>query len=298
MTSLHLGRLRPGDRVASVRRLADITGLNRKTVHRAYAALAKEGFLDVRPGAGTFVAPAADPHRSQDALMHAVNICRGEARSLGLSSSAFADFIHGALNGGLQGLPIVVAECNHEQIEMIGRDVRSGLGVDARPVLLEELVANPTAALAGAWGVVTTDCHRAEVEAATRTVGLPVYRVALDAEFPQAIIRWARSRDVVLAVADERFTGVFLRFLGQLGAPPEVIARVRIVPPSRLRAALRAAGDDAVVLVSPLVHREVESKLPIQARHLAAHWRLAQGTLERLRAELAYDLAAKREGHA
>lgn len=298
MTSLHLGRLRPGDRVASVRRLADITGLNRKTVHRAYAALAREGFLDVRPGAGTFVARTADPHRSQDALMHAVNICRGEARTLGLSSSAFADFIHGALNGGLQGLPLVIAECNHEQIEMIGRDVRSGLGVDARPVLLEDLVANPAGSLAGAWGVVTTDCHRAEVEAAARTVGLPVYRVALDAEFPQAILRWARTRDVVLAVGDERFTGVFLRFLGQLGAAPEVIERVRVVPPSRLRAALRAAGDDAVVLVSPLVLREVESKLPIQARHLAAHWRLAQGTLERLRAELAYDLAAKREGYA
>jgi hypothetical protein len=59
LTSLTLGRLRPGDRVASVRRLADITGLNRKTVHRAYGALIKEGFLDARPGAGTFVAGSA-----------------------------------------------------------------------------------------------------------------------------------------------------------------------------------------------------------------------------------------------
>jgi DNA-binding transcriptional regulator YhcF (GntR family) len=298
MTSLHLGRLRPGDRVASVRRLADITGLNRKTVHRAYATLVKEGFLDARPGAGTFVARAPGPHRSHDALMHAVKLCRGEALSLGLSTSAFADFIHGALNGGLRGLPLVVAECNHEQIDMIRRDVRSGLEANARPVLLDDLVADPAGTLAGAWGVVTTDCHRAEVEAAARTVGLPVYRVALDAEFPQSILRWAKTRDVVMAVGDERFAGVFLRFLGQLGAPPEVIARVRIVVPGRLRTALRAAGDDAVVLVSPLVHDDVESKLPLHARHLAAHWRLAPGALDRLRAELAYDLAAKREGHA
>ncbi len=297
MTSLHLGRLRPGDRVASVRRLADITGLNRKTIHRAYGALAKEGFLDVRPGAGTFVAQSASP-RSQDALTHAVNLCRAEAHALGLSPSAFADFVHGALNGGLNGLPLVIAECNREQIEMIGRDVRTGLGVNARPVLLDDLVADPAGTLASAWGVVTTDCHRAEVEAAARSVGLPVYRVALDAEFPQAILRWARTRDVVLAVGDERFARVFRRFLGQLGATPEVLSRVRIVLPSRLHAVLRAAGDDAVVLVSALVLREVESKLPNQARHLSAHWRLAQGTLERLRAELSYDLAAKREGHA
>lgn len=294
MTSLHLGRIRPGDRVASVRRLADITGLNRKTVHRAYGALVKEGFLDVRPGAGTFVAQSPGANRDQDALLRAVNLCRGEASALGLSSSAFSDFVHGTLNGGLHGLPLVVTECNREQIEMIGRDVRAGLGVSPRPVRLDELVADPATTLAGTWGVVTTDCHRAEVETAARTVGVPVYRVALDPDFPNTILRWARTRGVVMAVGDDRFANVFLRFLGQLGAPEEITARVRIVTPPRLRAALRAAGDDAVVLVSALVHREVEHRIPIGARHLAAHWRLAQGTLERLRAELAYDLAAKR----
>ena len=214
MTSLTLGRLRPGDRVASVRRLADITGLTRKTVHRAYGALVKEGLLDARPGAGTFVAQPAGPRGDQKKLSRAVGICREEAQALGLSSSAYADFVHGALNGGLQGLPVAIAECNREQIEMIRREVGSALGVDARPLLLSELAANPAAALAGAWGVITTDCHRSEVEAAVRTVGLPVYRVALDPKFPQTIIRWATSRGVVIVVADDRFAGVFLRFLG------------------------------------------------------------------------------------
>ncbi len=297
MTSLHLGRLRPGDRVASVRRLADITGLNRKTVHRAYGALVKEGFLDVRPGAGTFVALPAGLRGNQDALTRAINLCRGEAQTLGLSAPAFADFIHGALNGGLRGLPVVVVECNLEQIDMIRRDVGAGLGVAARAVLLHDFCANPQGSLAGAWGVVTTDCHRAEVEAAARTVGLPVYRVALDPVFPQTILRWAATRDVVMAVRDDRFGHVFLRFLGQLGADPKTLARIRIVPPARLRGALREAGEDAVVLVSALALDEVSSKLPPNARHLAAHWRLAQGTLERLRAELAFDLAAKRAAH-
>ena len=297
MTSLHLGRLKPGDRVASVRRLADMTGMNRKTVHRAYRALVAEGILDVRPGAGTYVATALAP-RGHDALLHAVNRCRGEARSLGLTPAAFADFLNGALNGGLGGLPIVVSECNREQIDMIGRELRSGLGVEARAVLLEDLVANPAAALSGAWGVVTTDCHRAEVESATRTVGLPVYRVALDPEFPLAILRWARTRGVIMSVSDDRFAGVFVRFLGQLGASPEVAARVRLVPPSRLRAALTAAADDPVVLVSPLSERDAKASLPAGIRPLSAHWRLAEGTLDRLRAELSYDLAARREGHA
>ena len=56
LTALHVGRLRPGDRVPSVRRLAGLTGVNHKTVHRAYTELAREGILEVRPGSGTFVA--------------------------------------------------------------------------------------------------------------------------------------------------------------------------------------------------------------------------------------------------
>ena len=61
---------------------------------------------------------------------------------------------------------------------------------------------------------------------------------------------------------------------------------------------MREAGNDVVVLVSPLVHGAVASKLPVHTRPLASHWRLTEGTLERLRAELAYDLASKRQGHA
>ena len=40
LIALHFGKLSPGDQVPSVRRLADRTGMNRKTVHRAYTRLA------------------------------------------------------------------------------------------------------------------------------------------------------------------------------------------------------------------------------------------------------------------
>jgi len=297
LTSLHLGRLKPGDRVMSVRRLAGLTGLNRKTIHRAYQALEHEGFLKVRPGAGTYVA-IDDASRSAEELVRSVNRCRGEAHALGLSPSAYADFVHATLNGGLHALPLSIVECNREQIEMIAHELRTGLGVNPRSVLLSELIANPAAATAGTWSVVTTDCHRAEVEAAMRTVGLSVHRVALDPEFPQAVLRWAKARGVVIAVRDERFGEVFLRFLKQLGATDDVLARVSVVPLPRVRAALRELGENAVVLVSPLIEREAEARIPAGARHASAQWRLADGTLDGLRATLAFELAMRRRGHA
>jgi GntR family transcriptional regulator len=298
LTSLHLGRLQPGDRVMSVRRLADVTGMNRKTVHRAYRVLEREGFLSVRPGAGTYVASDAAASRTQDDLVRAMNRSRGEAHALGLTPSVYADFVQSALNGGLQGLPIAVVECNLEQIEMIARDLRDGLGIAPRPVLLADLVDDPVAAVKGTWSVVTTDCHRAEVEAAVRSVGVAVHRVALDAEFPETILRWAKARGVVIVVRDTRFGDVFLRFLGQLGATHEMLARIRVAPLARLRGALREVGDNAAILVSPLVEKEFAAQIPTGARRASAHWRLAEGTLDGLRAALAFDLATKRKGHA
>lgn len=297
LTSLHLGRIKPGDRVMSVRRLAGLTGMNRKTVHRAYRTLEHEGFLDVRPGAGTYVASDRVAARSVDDLVHAVQRCRAEAQTLGLDASAFAEFVNGTLNGGLSGLPVAVVECNLEQIEMISRDLREGLGVSTRAVLLSDLVASP-ALVKDVWSVVTTDCHRAEVEAAVRTTGVTVHRVALDAAFPQTIMRWAQSRGVVIAVRDERFAGVFAPFLRRLGATPEMLERIRVTSLGRLRSALAEVGDNAVVLVSPLVEREAASKIPPGARRASAHWRMAEGTLDRLRASLAFELAARRRGNA
>ena len=298
LTSLHLGRIKPGDRIMSVRRLAGLTGMNRKTVHRAYQALESEGFLLVRPGAGTYVANETGVARSEDELMRSVNRCRGEAHALGLTPSAYADFVQSALNGGLAGLPIAVVECNLEQIEMIGRDLREGLGVEPRPVLLADLLANPSGAVRGSWTVVTTDCHRGEVEAAVRPVGVSVHRVALDADFPQTILRWAKARGVAIAVRDERFSRVFIRFLAQLGATDDVLDNIRVVPLPKLAAALRELGDGSVVLVSPLVEREADAMMPAGARRASAHWRMAEGTLDSLRASLAFELASKRKGHA
>lgn len=53
------GRLRPGDRLPSVRGLAGSARINPNTVSRSYRALEREGTVVSRPGAGVFIAPRA-----------------------------------------------------------------------------------------------------------------------------------------------------------------------------------------------------------------------------------------------
>jgi GntR family transcriptional regulator len=294
LTALHLGKLRPGDRVLSVRRLADMTGMNRKTVHRAYRTLAHEGFLDVRPGSGTFVAEAkTGPIRplSTSDLLIAVNHCRADATTLGLTPENLAGFLQNYLGQGLRGLPLAVTECNREQIDLIARDLEVGLGITPRRILLRDLEADPKKALDGTWGVVTTDCHRAEVGEVTAPLSMPLYRVALDPDFPQRMVQHAKMGNLVMVVLDVSFGPVFLRLLRQMSVPSDIITRIRFVEAPEARTVLRDADGDAAVYLSPLVEKEMAGRIPDRVRRVDAQWGLATGTLDRLRARLALDLA-------
>jgi GntR family transcriptional regulator len=51
------GDLQPGERLPSVRQLADELAVNPNTVARAYTELERDGLLVTRPGLGVFVAP-------------------------------------------------------------------------------------------------------------------------------------------------------------------------------------------------------------------------------------------------
>lgn len=62
------GRLRPGDRLPTVRRLADDLGLAPNTVARAYRELEAEGLVVGRGRAGTFVADGGAAPPAEGAL--------------------------------------------------------------------------------------------------------------------------------------------------------------------------------------------------------------------------------------
>jgi GntR family transcriptional regulator len=59
------GRLSDGDRLPSVRELADSAGVNVNTVRAAYARLESEGLVRSEHGRGTFVASESPPSRAE-----------------------------------------------------------------------------------------------------------------------------------------------------------------------------------------------------------------------------------------
>ena len=289
LTALHFGKLNPGDRAPSVRRLADLTGMNRKTIHRAYTRLASEGFLDLRPGSGTYIAESAPVND----LLGAVSRCRATARDLGLEASVFSSFLDIYLSGGLSELPIAVVECNREQIGLLSAALRVELGIAPRPVLLSRLEAEPRNSVEGCWGIVTTECHRTEVRSVSPTI--PVFRVAFDPAFPTQLADHARRGPVLMVVHDKTFATVFSRMLLQLGVAPEVVRRFSFFEPGQARAALRRTTSRAAVYVSPLLPPQSLGSLPPNIHPVRGRWRVEPASLERLRAALSLDVANRRD---
>ncbi len=254
--SLHVGRLAPGDRVPSVRRMAMLTGLDRKTVHRAYVRLALEGLLVTRPGSGTYLAPdgAAADGPDPGLLLSAAAQARDVAGRIGLDGATFARFLDRmADRRALAHVPLAVVECNAEQLGLIRRELHAALGTPARAVRLADVAASAAALAGSVRALVTTDCHRDEVQRAAGPHGLPVFRVALDPGHAEHLLRHARRGALLMVVRDRRYEGAFRRLADQLAVPAEVLRRIRVIEPQDLPRALREIDPPAALHVSPLL---------------------------------------------
>lgn len=296
LAGLHVGQYKPGERAPSIRRMATLTDLNQKTIHRAYRKLANEGVLEVKWGSGTFFRESGDavPHRPLPiSLLESVERCRVEADHLGIHADVYLRLLKYCMGGGLCGTPIAVAECNREQIGLIERELRSALGVVTREVLISKLVAHHPSLLAGVKGVVTTDCHRREVTEMVAPLGIPVYRVALAPKFTQSLIQRARKGPVEMVVRDPTYGPVFLRMLRQMQVPGEVVDRFRISSPGQYVARSADSPDAGSVYVSPLVSRKFGVRAHVEHRRIKPGPYLASTSIEALRAQLALDLALR-----
>ncbi len=298
LTALHLGQHKPGDRAPSIRRMATLTGLNRKTVHRAYRQLAGEGLLGVKWGSGTFFSearPAAAAHNPlAGALLEAVERCRVEADHLGVASDVFLRFLGLIIGGRLRGTEVAVAECNREQTGLIERELRSALGVATRELLISDAVAHHPSSFSGVRAVVTTDCHRREVTEMFAPLGIPVYRVALAPGFTHSLIRCARQGPVLMVVCDPSYGKIFLRMLRQLQVPREVLGRFEIVGREEFAARGRTGRGTGSIYVSPLVG-EIDAAALRGLRRIRPQRYLATTSVEALKVHLALELAMREE---
>src|SRR5919109_3505439 len=72
--AIETGALRAGEQLPGIRPLAEELVMNPNTVAKAYRELEHEGIIELRHGAGAFVAPPASSRKSPDQLRAAQSL--------------------------------------------------------------------------------------------------------------------------------------------------------------------------------------------------------------------------------
>ncbi|GAA4910555.1 GntR family transcriptional regulator [Actinomycetospora succinea] len=152
------GGLPAGERLPTVRRLADSLGVNRNTVSRAYATLRELGVLETRAGGGTAVAQQPPQPARRPRATDLADAVRAAVRT-GLSPEEVRDLAFDLARRAATEVRAVFVECNPERAEAFAKELSRRLHTEVRPSLIDELDATT----ADRDLVVTTFFHLAEV---------------------------------------------------------------------------------------------------------------------------------------
>jgi GntR family transcriptional regulator len=100
--ALIAGVLVPGDQLPTVKEVVTQLAINPNTVFKGYRELEREGLVEGRPGAGTFVRrrPPGPPARAHAALARSLSRWIERARSAGLDDRSIEAMVRETLYAG------------------------------------------------------------------------------------------------------------------------------------------------------------------------------------------------------
>jgi DNA-binding transcriptional regulator YhcF (GntR family) len=183
VTGLYFGNWQPGERLPSIRDIADAESVDRKTAAAAYHRLEEEGLVEVKARSGVFLRDAADGNgdgrsgpleRLQQRWLK--NTYDG-ARALGLETDTVLRLFNAVAE--VEATPIPVLEEDESAARTVARELRECVGVNARPVLISELTSR-VAGFAQPPFVVTTPYHAGRVAELLPRTHLIVATLSLD----------------------------------------------------------------------------------------------------------------------
>lgn len=161
VSGLFLGHWQPGERLPSIRDIADAEHVDRKTAAAAYRRLQREGLVRVRARSGVYLRgePAKDApsHPLQRLYRRWLENTYEGARALGLDTGSILRILEAV--GSVEDRRIPVVESDWSQAETLAHELRDRLGIRAVPYSLGELDAQDPV-IATAPFVVTTPFHR------------------------------------------------------------------------------------------------------------------------------------------
>lgn len=202
---LHVGRLKRGDLLPSIRSVAREIGADHRAVAAAYRVLEGEGLVEIRPGSGVYLASdvsAGIVQSEMDRWVSGVLLEGWNRRITRVDLAALMDRCAGS------SMRCACVESNEDHMVAIAAELESDFSLRVQPVLVSpaaDAAAIPAQALAAADLVVTSVFHDAAVRAAASAVGKPCIVLSLNPDFAAEVNRQMAGHDVTAVIVDPRY---------------------------------------------------------------------------------------------
>jgi DNA-binding transcriptional regulator YhcF (GntR family) len=285
----YFGLWSPGDRLPSVRDVARLEEVDRKTAAAAYRRLQREGLVRVEARSGVYLAPDAvngtgDPLRRLHAQWLEQTLTT--AAELGLTSGSVARMIHGV--GAVEAHRVPVVDEDLEHAALLAAELTERTTLRFLPAAPRDLPA-ASGSLRGVPFAVVTPWAGLHMRAARPRI--PLIPATLAPDLLARVGRVAQGGELAAVVG----TGGLIRELRRALDHGLVVggARIRLVLPGRSPRdeevqALQAAVADARVIVWPGAPRWVVEALGDRvAEDLHGEHLLSSTTIQRIRSQVA-----------
>ncbi|MFL5385451.1 MAG: GntR family transcriptional regulator [Longimicrobiaceae bacterium] len=269
VSGLHLGHLRAGDRLPSIRQVAAETGEDARAVARAYRTLETEHLVEVRKRSGIYASPQTrlGAVLPQEAARWAARVLvDGWKRGIAVDQAA-EFFARCTLRTRVR---CAFVEETEDAAVAFTHDLREHLGVAAEIAWLRELPrVEPGAAvdagripraLRDADLVVTTAFDAREVAPVAEALGKPLVAATVNGDLVAAVKRKLRSGSLTVICADPAFGRRFALQYQDLVVPGTTL---RVIEADDRRGIAALDRSDPVLLTRAARQRLGKVNLPL-----------------------------------
>lgn len=210
---MHVGRLRRGDPLPSVRAVSREMGIDHRRVATAYRVLEEEGLVEIRPGSGVYLTGDARAGSPASETVRWLGDTLMEGWSRGVPRGDVAALVDRCARTTVR---CACVESNEDYMVAVAAELHADFGLTVEPLLVDpaaSVSAISAQRLAAADLVVTTTFHAAPVRTAARRMRKPVVILRPNPEFSAEVGRRLAGREVTVVAADPRFRARGMAYL-------------------------------------------------------------------------------------
>ncbi len=291
VSGIYFGLWRPGERLPSIREIAEAEGVDRKTAAAAYRRLEREGLVRVHPRSGVYLRAQRLPEAAtplEKLYRRWLENTYARAAALGLHTNTILHLVTAVAD--IERLRVPVVEHDWPQAETIAAELRERAGINATPVALSALSRDDPAWLESPFVVTTPYCRNAVLNLDGNK---PIVEATLSPDTVRELKDKIGEGELAIVVADETVAAKLRPFIlrgHHFGNGDSQISIVTATAPAQLSAETHNARNVFLWPGAPAwVHEAISSRVPVRSLNC-----ISEETLTRVRAAI-LDAAIARE---